>query len=64
MNNKTQSSARNRNSVRLQLRFMIIRPPKRAFYPKFAKIVNDFARQLQMSVAQFALVACCCTVAC
>ena len=37
MNNKTQSSARIRNSVRLQLRSTTIRPPKRAFYPKFAK---------------------------
>ena len=45
---------------------MIIRPPKRAFYPRFAKIVNDFARQLQMSGAHLAasrLVLHCCLLA-
>jgi hypothetical protein len=43
MNKKMQTSARNRNCVRLQVRFVIIGTPNRAFYPKTTKIVNGFA---------------------
>ena len=54
MNKKTQSSARIRNFLRLQLRFIIIGPPKRAFYPKTTKIVNAFALCFSPAMHKFA----------
>jgi hypothetical protein len=55
MNKQMQSSARNRSSVRLRWRFMIIGPSKQAFYPKATKIVNTFTLCFSPATYRFAV---------